>query len=371
MKSFNYVFAFALLLFAAACSKKEQAHEEKKSKDTVETVLIRKMQPSRSIALPGDLRPWETVNIQAKVKGYVRTVNTDRGSFVKKGQVLAALEAPELKAQLAEALAKVEDFKSKQIASKLTYTRMMQTSKTQGAIAANELDIAKSKMQVDSMQVLSATASYHAVQEMVNYLNITAPFEGIVVERTISPGELVGPDRAKPMFILENSQTLRLTLGVPEIYSGQLKSAQAVTFKVTALPEKVFHAKLSRSSQTLDFSIRSMMVEFDVNNTDHLLKAGMYAEVTLPVERSMPTLFVPSTAVVNSTERIFVIQVIDGKTKWIDVKTGAQTNGMTEIFGGIEEGQPVVAKATEELRDGNEVVTKAVQEEVAIRQSVK
>lgn len=368
MKSINYFIVLLIVLSAAACSKKEEHKTEaKKSADTVETVVIQKLQPARSIALPGDLRPWEVTHMQAKVKGYVRSVNTDRGAFVKKGQVMATLEAPELKAQLAEALAKVEDYKSKQIASKMTYTRMLQTSKTQGAVAANELDIAKSKMQVDSMQVLSATASYHAIQEMVNYLNITAPFDGTVIERTISPGELVGPERAKPMFILENNETLRLTLGIPEIYSGQLKSAQPVTFKVTALPEKVFNAKLSRSSQSLDFTIRSMMVEFDVNNREHQLKAGMYAEVTLPVERSAPTLFVPSTAVVNSTERVFVIQVTDGKAKWVDVKIGTQANGLTEVFGPVEEGQFVVAKATEELRDGNEVIPKVGLQGVAVK----
>ncbi len=367
MKSLNYVFALIIILTVACSKKEEHKTESKKSVDTVETVMIQKLQPARSIALPGDLRPWQVTNIQAKVKGYVRMVTTDRGSSVKKGQVLATLEAPELKAQLAEALAKVEDYKSKQMASKLTYTRMWQTSKTQGAIALNELDVAKSKMQVDSMQVLSATASYQAIQEMVNYLNITAPFEGTVVERNISPGELVGPERSKPMFVLENNQTLRLTLGIPEIYSGQLKEAQAITFKVTALPEKIFHAKLSRSSQSLDYSIRSMMVEFDVNNKEHLLKAGMYAEVTLPVERTTPTLFVPATAVVNSTERVFVIQLIDGKARWIDVKIGTQANGLTEIFGPLEEGQPVVAKATEELRDGNEIVGKAAQLEVAVK----
>ena len=159
MKSLNYVFALIIILTVACSKKEEHKTESKKSVDTVEIVMIQKLQPARSIALPGDLRPWQVTNIQAKVKGYVRMVTTDRGSSVKKGQVLATLEAPELKAQLAEALAKVEDYKSKQMASKLTYTRMWQTSKTQGAIALNELDVAKSKMQVDSMQVLSATAS--------------------------------------------------------------------------------------------------------------------------------------------------------------------------------------------------------------------
>lgn len=359
MKTINYLIVTGLLVSAVACTRKEpDTASVQNKKDSIETVSIQRMQPARTIVLPGDLRPWEVVNIQAKVKGYVRLVHADRGSAVRKGQILATLEAPELQAQLAEAKANVEDFKSKLFASKLTYIRMMETSKTQGAIATNELDIAKSKMEVDSLQMLSAMASYQAAKELVNYLTITAPFEGIITTRTISPGELVGPDGTKPLFILENSSTLRLTIGVPEVYSGQLKTTEAITFRVTALPEKTFAAKLSRSSQTLDFALRSMMAEFDVNNRDHSLKAGMYAEATLSVERSAATLFVPATAVVNSTERIFVIQVIDGKTRWVDVKIGLQTNGLTEIFGPLQEGESVVLRATEELREGTEVLAK-------------
>lgn len=350
-----------MFIFCLACSaRKESAKDASEAKvDTVETVVLRRMQPGRTIVLPGDLRPWEVVSIQAKVKGYVQQVRVDRGSSVKKGAILAILEAPELQAQQAEARARVEDFKSKQIASQLTYRRMLQTSKTQGAVAANELDIAKSRMMVDSLQVLSAMASLDAVGEMIKYLNLTAPFDGLITERNISSGELVGPERTKPMFVLENNETLRLTVGIPEIYSGQIKSADKVRFKVTASPEREFDAKLSRSSQSLDFNLRSMMAEFDVPNQSHLLKAGMYAEVTLSVERTVPTLFAPASAVVNSTERIFVIQVNNRQARWVDVKTGVQTEGMVEIFGAIDEGVPVVARASEELRDGSTVISKS------------
>lgn len=356
MKYISYCLALVLLWSCAA--KKESAQTMEKQVDSVETVEVKKLQPARTIVLPGDLKPWEVVSIQAKVKGYVRMVLVDRGAFVKRGTLLAALEAPELQAQKAEARARVEDNRSKQVASQLTYQRMLQTSKTQGAVAANEIDLARSRKLVDSMQVVSAEASYDAVREMINYLNITAPFDGIITERNISPGELVGPERSKPMFVLENSETLRLTVGIPEVYSGQLKSKEPIQFKVTAVPERVFQEKISRTSQSLDFSIRSMMIEIDVPNRDHLLKAGMYAEVTLPVERSLPTMFVPASSVINSTERVFVIQVMDGHCRWIDIRTGVQTGGLVEIFGPLKEGDKVVVKASEELRDGAAIIAK-------------
>ncbi len=353
------LFVPIVIVLLSSCSSKQRILEaEQSTVDTVETVVIKKMQPQRVIVLPGDLRPWEVVHVQAKVKGYVRTVSADRGTYVRKGSLLATLEAPELQAQKAEALAKVEDFKSKEFASSQTYSRLLQTSKTQGAVAANELDIARSRKVVDSMQVLSAVASLEAIREMINYLNITAPFDGVITERNISPGELVGPERTKPMFMLENNETLRLTIGIPEIYSGQIRSSEPIRFKVTAIPERVFEASLSRSSQSLDYSLRSMTIEADVPNKSHTLKSGMYAEVTLAVERSLPTLFVPASSVVNSTERVFVIRITDGQAKWIDVKTGVQSAGLVEIFGPLDEGARVVAHASEEIRDGMNAVGK-------------
>ncbi len=278
--------------------------------------------------------------------------------WVKRGQTLAVLEAPELQAQLAEGLARVEDFKSQYLASKLTYQRLVQMSGTQGAVAVNELDVVKSKMVVDSMQMLSALESYKAKKEMVNYLTIKEPFDGIITKRNISPGELVGPEVSEPLFILENSAILRLTIAIPELYSSQLKVGTEVKFKVNALPEKIFTAHLSRSSESLDLSNRSMYAEFDVANQSHLLKSGMYAEVSLLVERSAPTLFVSSSSVVNSTERVFVIQVVDLHAQWIDVKTGTQLDTLVEVFGPLKAGALVVSRASEEIRDGSEVVVK-------------
>jgi len=340
------------------CSSKREPAKTKGLAREVHTSIIKELQPAKTIVLPGDLRPWEIVAVHAKVKGYVKIVKVDRGSLVRKGQTLAMLEAPELEAQLAEGLARLEDFKSQYFASKVTYQRLVQMSATQGAVAVNELDLTRSKMIVDSMQMLSAVESYKAKKEMVNYLTIIAPFDGIVTERDISPGELVGPEGSQPMFILENSMILRLTVAIPELYSSQLRDDSEVKFKVNALPEKIFTARLSRSSQSLDLSIRSMYAEFDVANQLHLLKSGMYAEVSLPVERSAPTLFVSSSSVVNSTERVFVIQVIDNHAKWTDVKTGTQVDTLVEVFGPLKSGGFVVSKASEEIRDGSEVTVK-------------
>ncbi len=349
----------AFLLVLAGCSHENHVVVDTDTSDSLATVEVKMLRPAREISLPGELVPWASVVIQAKVKGYVKSVLVDRGSRVRRGQVLAMLEAPELEAQVAEAKSKVEDFRSQSMASRVTYRRLRQTSLTNGAVAANELDLAMARQVADSTQVVAAEAAYEARKQVVNYLTITAPFDGIITSRNVSPGELVGPDGAKSLFSIEDNSTLRLTVAIPELYSAQLDPSAEVSFRVSALPEKKFAAHLSRSSESLDQSIRSMYAEFDVDNHAHLLKSGMYADVQLPVARSASTLFVPASSVVNSTERVFVIRVKDGKLKWTDVRTGVQSNGMVEIFGALREGDPVVARASEELRDGRPVIALA------------
>jgi membrane fusion protein (multidrug efflux system) len=354
-KTIYWLTAISLLGMVTMCSSKKEPAKTKRTTKEVKTSIVQQLQPAKTIVLPGDLRPWDMVTIQAKVRGYVKIVRVDRGSQVKKGQTLAELEAPELEAQLAEGLARIEDARAQYFTSKLTYQRLLQMSSTSGAVAVNELDQTKSKMIVDSMQMLSARESYQAKKEMVNYLTITAPFDGVVTERTISPGELVGPEGNKPMFNVVNSNILRLTVAIPELYSSELKKGTEVEFKVNALPANTFTARLSRNSQSLDLSIRSLYAEFDVNNLRQLLKPGMYAEVSLPVERAEPTLFISSSSVVNSTERVFVIQIVNHHAKWVDVKTGTQMDSLIEIFGPLKEGDVVVSKASEEIRDGSAI----------------
>ncbi len=356
----------------SAVSEKKDAAKEPVIQ-AVEIAEVRELQPRKQVVLPGELKPWNRVNLYAKVKGYVNDIRVDRGTWVRKGQVLARLEAPEVLAEISQAKAEIEareaslvEQLSRYRASKATHHRLQLTSKTEGAVSLNELDQAEARMQADSAMVVavrgniqSARSNWQAKSQLAGYLTIVAPFDGVIIERNISPGALVGAGEAgKPLFILEDSRTLRLTVAVPEAYANQLPANSTVSFGVNAIPERVFTAKLSRSARSLVEENRAMMAEFDVSNQAQELKAGMYAEVRMPVERSVKTMFVPKTAVVSSSEKVFVIRVQDDKAIWVPVEKGSVVDSLVEVFGDLHTGEPIVKRASEELRDGQAITSK-------------
>lgn len=357
-----------------ACSSASSDNKPAATKDPdiqqVEVTSVQALQPSNRVTLPGELKPWNRVSMYAKVKGFVREVTVDRGTTVHKGQVLARLDAPEVISELSQAQAQVQAQEATLVeqttrarASKLTYSRLVQTAKMEGAVSANELDQALAKMQGDSAMVAvargtvqAARSNYQAKTELRQYLTITAPFDGMVIERNISPGALVGAgDSGKPLFVLEDSRTLRLTVAIPETFANQLPKKSAVSFSVNAMPDRRFNAKLARSAESLVETNRAMMAEFDVANAAHELKSGMYAEVMMPVERSGKTLFVPTTSVVSSSEKMFVIKVNDNRAQWVSVQKGNVVDSLVEVFGDLQAGTPIVKKASEEIRDGQAI----------------
>ncbi|MEO8471179.1 MAG: efflux RND transporter periplasmic adaptor subunit [Chryseolinea sp.] len=354
------------LIIAVACQHKPKAVTETNSVPTVEMTLVRSLQPSIPIVLPGELKAWNKTNIVAKVKGYVGKVSVDRGALVRKGQTLAVLEAPEVvaelnhaKARAASAHASVIEQRAKRQASRLTYKRIVETSKTDGAVSANEMDMAYARMMADSALAEAASQNLQAAEaqlvsqsQLVNYLEVRAPFDGTITERNISPGDLVGSESAKPLFILEDRSKLRLTIAVPENLSNSIEDKSVVTFSVQADPLKKYAAKFARSSNTLQESNRSMIAEFDFDNQEGALKAGMYAEVRLPIQRSKATLFVPKTSVIHSTEGVFLVKINNGDAEWVNIQQGNSLDSLVEVFGAIEAGEKIVKLANEELRNG-------------------
>jgi RND family efflux transporter MFP subunit len=289
---------------------------------------------------------------------------------VRKGQVLAVLEAPELvaslnhaRAQEASAEASLIEANAKKKASGLTHRRIVETSRTKGAVSANELDMAYARMLADSALATAANSNLAAAHaqlaaqlQLVSYLTVTAPFDGTVIERNISPGELVGPEgNTKPLFVLEDHARLRLTVAVPENLSNAIPETGTVSFTVQADPNKEYTAHFARSAGSLQESNRTMMAEFDMDNRQGELKAGMYAEVKLPVARTKSTLFVPRTALIQSTEGLFVIRLKENIAEWLPVQKGHVLDSLVEVFGALKPGERVVAEAYEELRNGQAV----------------
>lgn len=322
---------------------------------------------SRSVELPGEIEPYLSVPLHARVAGYVEKVLVDRGSLVKQGQLLVELSAPELESQIAERESRLESARSSRLeadarlsAATATWDRLKQAAATPGAIAANEL--VQAEKQVEAARALvrqleqaahAAEASVRASRDTEAYLRITAPFDGVVTERRVHPGALVGPGADAVLLVIEQLSRLRLVVAVPEEHTGAIARGARVEFRAPAYPGRVFTGSVARLAHVLDPKTRTMAVELDVANREGLLAPGMYPAVRWPVRRERPALLVPKTSVVTTTERTFVIRERAGRAEWVDVKKGAAEGELVEVLGALQPGDRVVRRATDEVRDGS------------------
>jgi RND family efflux transporter MFP subunit len=277
------------------------------------------------------------------------------GSKVKQGQVLMIMEAPEVVQNSASAFEKFNRAQAAYIDSRDNYFRLLKTSETKGAVSPNDLQMAQSKMQSDSAWSRSEKANWQAMESMKDYLIVKAPFEGTITQRNIHPGALVtigNKGDAKPMLELQEITKLRLQVNVPETYATQLGSNQTVSFTVEGLPGKTFNGTIARQANSVDAHYRNESIEVDVMNSDNILMPGMYAEVLIPMQGHANAYIVPQSSVITSTERKFVVKVMDCKANIIDVQTGNEGSGMIEMFGNLSIGDSVIVNAGEEIKQG-------------------
>jgi membrane fusion protein, multidrug efflux system len=327
---------------------------------------------SRSVDLPAEVQPFLSVSLHARVPGYVEQVAVDRGSIVKQGELLVQLSAPEMASRIAEMEAKIQAIASDQVqaeaqlaATRSTYEGMKKAAETPGAIAGNELVQLQQQMEAGQALIQSrrqssqaAGAELRALQEMQSYLRIAAPFDGVVTDRLVHPGALVGPGADSPLLMLQQISKLRVVVAVPEEDCGTVSQGARVTFRVPAFPERTYSGTIARSAHALDPKTRTMAVELDVTNADGSLSPGMYPTVRWPVRRSRPALLVPVSSVVTTTERTFVIRDRDGHAEWIDVKRGPADGELIEVMGALRAGDKIVARASDEIREGSPLPAK-------------
>jgi RND family efflux transporter MFP subunit len=357
----------------------------------------------RQLKLPGELRAYQDVGLYPKVQGFVETINVDRGSVVKRGQVLIRMSAPELTSRTAEAQARVGGARDQRLemearvrsvreqeaeaAAKLsadegTYRRLKAASATPGVVAENDVDIALQNVEADKAHIRllqenekaaqavvqsqsenekAAFSSERSVHDIESYLRIQAPFDGIITERNVDKGSLVGPSSggsSAPMLRIQQISRLRLVIAVPEADVAGVTRGDRINFTVPAYPGETFSGVVARISHTLDEKTRTMPVEVDVINDSARLAPGMFPEVVWPARRLHPSLFVPSSAVAVTTDRTFLVRIRNGAVEWVDVKRGVSMGDLVEVFGDLAENDVVATRGTDELRAGMKVSAK-------------
>ena len=373
----------ATIVLCASCSTNSVSSESKTnvqpsapSTPTVEAAAVESRKLAIIVRLPGELQPYEEVAVFPKVMGFVDSISVDRGSVVKSGRLMIRLIAPEIAAQRAEAQSKLQGAEAQRIEAEAklasdesTYQRLKTASGTPGVVAGNDLDVAQKAVEADRARVQSvresaeaAKAALKSITEIEGYLQVRAPFDGIVTERNVHPGTLVGPGTSSaaaiPLVRVETTARLRLVVPVPEKYVAGMAEGAKVQFSVPAYPNQTFSGTVARIAHSVEPKTRTMPIELDVNNATRRLAAGMFPEVLWPIRRSEATLFVPVSAVARTMEATFVVRIQDGKAEWVNVQTGELDGKFIEVFGDLRPGEQVALRGTDELRPGTKVTAK-------------
>lgn len=359
---FITVAAFTLI----SCSTKETKQTETSAAPmsmpmSFETVSIQKSNPQVNLKLPGEIVADQEVSVYAKVNSYVKTLRVDIGSTVQRGQVIMVLEAPEIQAQIATARSRWNAQVAIYTATKASYDRLIEASKTEGAVSNDAIDQLRAKKLSDEAQVGAARSAYNELKAMEDYLVIRAPFSGVVTDRNVELGSYVGTNGKgsdRPLLVIQTNNKLRLALSVPEANTPYIHNGDTIRFTVSSLPGRKFLGRVSRKSGALDSRLRSERIEVDVINNTNELKPLMVAEAILPLQSKTPTFFIPKPAVVESNLGTYVMKIVNGKTKKVAIVKGRTMPETVEVFGELQEGDAIVKKASEEMTEGIDVSKK-------------
>lgn len=346
----------SLVLVLSACSQKEQekgqAQKEQPKYVNYKTAPVQVINPEYEISVPAELKPFEQVAVYAKVTGFVQRMYVDRGDRVRKGQLLAVLEAPEMQQQYLSDKSTEQKVYSDYLYAKQAYDRLVTASKTTGAVADIELDRAKSAMESAKSAYDASKAGTAHSSQLSQYLRITAPFDGVITQRNVSVGALAGTGSNTPLFMMAQSNKLRLTLSLPEKHAASVHEGMPATFTVSSQPGKTFDAKLSRTSGLLDQQDRSLTLEFDVSNPSGELQGGDYAQVKLKLKRKSPSNWVQTKSVLNTQSGTYVLTLNNDEVKRIAVSEGVRLDTLTEVFGNLSPADNIIMKPSEEIKEG-------------------
>jgi RND family efflux transporter MFP subunit len=393
-----------LLLGAAAllnesCSKSSHAEAQESQGTVAPTVAVAKAKTedmSRGLVLTAEFKPFQEIDVMAKVAGYVKNINVDVGTRVKQGDLLAVLEIPEMaddqargesvlsrsRAEVARAGDELKRAESSRNIAHLSFTRLRDVAKQKaGLIAQQEIDDAESKDLVAEAQVSAAKSSLSAAEQQVqvstaelqkiktllDYTRVTAPFAGVVTKRYADTGSMIQAGtsssiQAMPLVKLSENSKLRLVLPVPESAVPTVHIGQQVEVRVPTLGRS-FPGKVARFADKVMSATRTMETEVDVENPSLILIPGMFAEVNLTLSHRNAALTVPIPSVDLGTDdssgQVAVVTP-ENRIEIRKVKLGIQTATDIEVLAGLSADDLVVTGNRSSLRAGQQVRPKPV-----------
>ena len=324
-------------------------------------------QTAREIVLPGNMQAFAMAPIYARTAGYVKAWYHDIGTHVKKGELLAQIETPELDQQLAAARADLLTAQSNAALAKTTAARY-QDLIAKNAVSQQDTDNAAMQLQARDTQVTAAQANVRRLEELQSFERITAPFDGVITARNIEVGQLITATGStttagagivtgnKEIFDVADTRRLRVFVNVPQINSPDAKNGVTATLTLPQYAGHTFQGKLVRSSNAIDPSTRTLLAEVDVDNSSGELLPGSYTEVHLHTALAAPALIVPVSALILEPDGLRV-GTVDAKSiaHLTRVTSGRDTGTTVEILSGLKPNQQVITNPPDSLTDGEKV----------------
>lgn len=391
--------ALILLTVVALSSCSRPSRIEAKSEPAkVVTVAVAKARPedlSRDMIMTAEFRPYQEIDVHAKMAGYLKKIYVDVGDRVKAGQLLATLEIPELADELQQASAtkkrsdaevlraqgEIQRSEAAHAATHSSYSRLASVIKVRpNLVAQQEIDealardrgseaqlaAARASLSAAEQQVLVSKASEQRVRTMIEYSRITAPFSGVITKRFADTGAMIqagtaSQTQAMPLVRLSQNDRLRLVLAVPESIVPRIRTGAPVEVNVESLG-KTFSGTVSRFAGRIQASTRTMETEVDVPNPRLVLIPGMYASVVLNIDRKDDALAVPLQAVADHENRpsVFIVNA-EKRIEERPVRLGIETPTKVEVLSGLHANELVVVGSRNQLRPGQKVETKLIE----------
>lgn len=322
------------------------------------SVVVAKPQmgvPSEEVVLPGNIQAYTDSGIYARTDGYLKKWYFDIGARVKKGQLLAVIESPEVDQQLAQAKADLATAQTNANNARIQAVRYQNLLKS-NAVSSQDTDTFVTQAASTSAQVKSAQANVQRLEQMVGFEKVYAPFDGTITARNVDIGTLIQSGTGKELFHLSQENVLRVYVSVPQIYAPSCIPGVPATLTLAEFPGKSFAGKIVRTAKAIDPTSRTLLVEVDVRNPTGELYPGAFAQVHFSLNNTRPSLIVPVSALIFRTKVLQVGTVVNGnKAKLVPITIGHDDGNVVEVINGLNPGDEVIQSPPDSLIDGETV----------------
>jgi RND family efflux transporter MFP subunit len=344
-----------------ARAKLDQAARAETDQLAVPSVSVTHAQPepgSQEIVLPASVQAFTNAPMFAQVTGYLNKWYVDIGGRVKKGQLLALIEAPQVDQQLQQARANLTTAEANLKVAEITANRYSGLLKG-NSVSQQATDTAVGAYQANQATVHADQANVRQLEALQAFEKVYAPFDGVVTARNTDIGQLIdagangGP--ATELFNVAAIGVLRVYVNVPQIYSSLIRHGMLVDLVLPQFPNRRFRGSLVRTANAIDPTSRTLLVEVDVNNQHGLLLPGAYAEADFKLPASRRTLILPDTALIFRTQGLQVGTVTDGKAVLKDIRVGRDFGTTIEVLSGVSPNDSVIINPPDSLVSGEAV----------------